>query len=90
MATEFEKEITASNLARWVGSMNGRIQDYNKANSPLESGIGFLNSIGWALLPGLIECKSKAERLTYLKKELPDFLSINDNKKAICEIGILM
>ena len=53
-----------------------------------EEGIDFLNTLNWALMPQLIGCKNKAERISYLTKELPQVLDFVDNiKVSLSEIG---
>jgi hypothetical protein len=61
MAVLFEKKITATELAKWLVIANTH-------SNPHDS---LIWSLGYTILPGLIDAKNQAHRINLLKKELP-------------------
>ncbi len=87
MAVKFEENITASKLCRWVGLANEAMNEYIANGNKGDDGASFLNSISWQLLPELIECTNKEERITYLRNAIPEFFWLNGAKWAISIVG---
>jgi len=64
MAVLFEKKISASQLAKWLVLVNA----HSDSNDDL------VYELGYSLLPGLIECDTKDERIRFLKYSIPSTL----------------
>jgi hypothetical protein len=61
MAVLFEKKITASELAKWLVMANTHSDPHDD----------LIWHLGYDVLPGLIESKTKEDRISFLVKELP-------------------
>lgn len=87
MATYFDERITVSGLAKWVSKTNEYCHSFNNKGDA----IFFINKIGWLIVPALIDCKNKEERIQVLKKQLI-WIFNDDNydvlKDSLAEIGI--
>lgn len=90
LATYFEKNINASKLARWLSNTNCDLRDYSVDGGKDAGANHFLWLIGWDLLPQLINCKNKEERIKSLKKTIPQVFDsglYEGSKSALVEIG---
>lgn len=86
MAVYFEERVSASNLVRWVTTVNSD-------NTPdnIRDVEGFAWHLGWVLLPELINCESKKNRIEFLKEGLVDLFEnafYKESKEALAQIGI--
>lgn len=61
MAVLFDEKISASKLAKWLPT----------ANADLGPNDDIIYNLGYIILPGLIDAKTKDERVSFLKRELP-------------------
>lgn len=66
MAVLFEKKITASELAKWLTIANS----HSNPNDDL------IWSLGYEVLPGLIDTKTQTERINFLRAKLPSCFSV--------------
>lgn len=92
MAILFERKVKCSRLARWAGIAQDDVMRFktNQSTGNGNDGLRFLSEITWHILPNLIDCKDKDERIRSLTVHLPNFF---DNylyegvKSALAEIG---
>ncbi len=78
MAVLFEKKITACELAKWL----------TIANSHSDPNDDLIWSLGYNILPGLIEGKNQDDRIRFLKKELPETFSVyRMANKSLFQLG---
>lgn len=95
MAIHFEENIPVSTLAKWVGLANFQLYNYlrlDKTETEKTNYLAatFLSEIGYTLLPKLIECKDKNERIICLNQVLPGMLRLHDVEAIIHEIGVAL
>jgi hypothetical protein len=78
MAVLFEKKITASELARWLVIANTHSDPHDD----------LIWDLGYNILPRLINAKSQADRINFLKKELPKAFSVYSfANKSLFQLG---
>lgn len=70
MAAYFDERIKASALAEWISTTVQCCIDFPSDKVPTYDPIIFLHTIGWTLLPELIDCGTQKERIMSLKKQL--------------------
>lgn len=90
MAEYFEKNISASKLAIWLAVTNYDILVFSSNPDKEREAAAFLSTIGWDLLPRLIECKNQAERIKSITVTLPrlfDSALYEGSRKALVDIG---
>jgi len=93
MAIYFENNIAASELAYWVSLANSYCSAFPnplKIEGKESNAASFLNSIGMFLLPELIACKSRKQRIELLKNELVSIFDTSEyegSKQALSDIG---
>lgn len=79
----FDANVTASQLAHWLATANEYNSDFGGHNS-------LITNIGWHVLPGMINCKSRKERIRFLDEslnEILDFDSDSYNRECLANIG---
>lgn len=95
MANYFDKRITASYFSRWISESNSSLSAYSDLASSEEDrqgAISFVNDFGYWLLPELIKCQNKENRIKALKEQIPFVFGLEfykDSKAALAEIGIV-
>jgi hypothetical protein len=78
MAVLFEKKITASELAKWLTIANTHLNPHDD----------LIWSLGYNILPGLIDAKNQADKISFLKQELPNTYSIYKfANKSLFQLG---
>jgi len=70
MAVYFNEKVKTSKLAEWVSTTVQCCIDFQANKKPDNNPITFLHTIGWNILPGLIDSETQQERITVLKREL--------------------
>ena len=94
MANYFDERITTNDLAYWLplaNSYSSAFPNPMKIEGKESDETAFINSIGMFLLPELIACKNKKERIEILKNELVSIFETNGylaSKQALSGIGI--
>ncbi|MFP5041901.1 hypothetical protein [Parasediminibacterium sp. JCM 36343] len=70
MAEYFEKRVTTSDLAEWLGNTMLELVEWQKCNPTRDatSAANFIAIIGSDVLVPLIKCKGKTERIEVLRK----------------------
>lgn len=79
----FYANVTASQLAYWLATANEYKSHIDEQNS-------LLTNIGWHVLPGMINCKSKKSRIKFLDaswNKILDFDPDYHNRECITNIG---
>ena len=93
MAIYFENNITASDLAYWLSLANSycaAFPDQLKIEGKESNAASFLNYVGMFLLPELIACKNRKQRIELLKNEIISIFDTNNyegSKQALSDIG---
>jgi hypothetical protein len=78
MAVLFEKKITATELAKWLVIANTHSNPHDD----------LIWSLGYNILPGLIDAKNQADKISFLKQELPNTYSIYKfANKSLFQLG---
>ena len=94
MAIYFENNIPTTELAYWLSLANSYCSAFpnpSKTEGQGSDSVAFLNSIGMFLLPELIGCTSKKQRIQLLKNELVSVFDTGDyegSKQALSDIGV--
>jgi len=92
MAIYFEENIATSELAYWLSLANSYCDAFPgqlNIEGKESNATSFLNSIGMFLLPELIVCKSRKQRIGLLKNELISIFDTADyegSKQALSDI----
>ncbi|HUZ58688.1 MAG TPA: hypothetical protein VMU83_07895 [Hanamia sp.] len=79
----FDANVTASQLAYWLATANEYKSHIDKQNS-------LLTNIGWYVLPGMVNCKSKKARIKFLDaswNEILDYDPDSHNRECLADIG---
>jgi hypothetical protein len=78
MAVLFERKITASELAKWLVMANTHSDPHDD----------LIWGLGYNILPGLIEAKTQADRISFLKEKLPGTFSVyRMANKSLFQLG---
>lgn len=79
MAVLFEKKIAVSEFAKWLVIANTHLNPHDD----------LIWNLGYNVLPGLIDAKTKDDRINFLKKELPEAFEVyefaNKSLFQLCE-----
>jgi hypothetical protein len=90
MAVHFNEHVTAANLSKWLTETGDLCVKRQSSRELKFSPLSFLHSIGWSLLPNLINCKNNKDRYLVIKQELLWLFECEgyiNTKKALSEIG---
>jgi hypothetical protein len=85
MAVYFDKKIKTSDLAEWTAITDYTCIEFKSDRDLDHDPVLFLHTIGWLLLPGLIDCKTERERIDFLKEGLINLFQCEffDGTKAL-------